>query len=230
MCFSSCRQLWRFAFLFLHKSSVVCIQGEASEHTRPQLMLMGGGVDSPAPPMLPLRSTRTVHIPPTRSLVFPADRNPLLPPPARKTDLPFSSQDRFSSPEKDNYVSAQNSHERDQAEQEKEMPARAGPSRPRQPPLPRPVLVSMSDEEDDFDGIEDVLPTQEDPIDRPRPTPRGEAFGKAKLADLFADDEDRAESPSYQARPKLRPDSAQAGLSLFHCVLGTRFRDCISRT
>lgn len=115
-----------------------------------------------------------VHLPPHRSGIYSSRQSPLLPPPARKTDLPISSPlDQLSSPAK---------HQPDL--NTGDMPI-AGPSRPK--PVPAQP-INLSDDEDEFDGIEDVVPTQAEPTTGKSMT-TGE-HARVTLDDLFESSSD----------------------------------------
>lgn len=150
----------------------------------------------------PDRPRSIVHLPSHRSEFFSSRQSPLLPPPTRKNDLPYSSQsgpsERHSSPVKDPV----------QSESEVNKPV-AGPSksRSRSPvPISEPVAMQSStgwsDDEDDFDGIEDAVATQSIPVMKAE-RGLGKGRGAVTLDDLF-DDETEEDMYKDQAATSSR--------------------------
>lgn len=139
-------------------------------------------------------SRSIVHITTDRSFSFQSRQSPLLPPPTRRNELSFSSQsgpsERQSSP-----IGCKVGYQRAGIEGE------AGPSRST---VPMQSSTGWSDDEDDFDGIEDAIPTQTIPDGKNK----GIAREGVTLDDLFEDEAEEQEG----ARVERRPASSGSGI------------------
>lgn len=143
-----------------------------SNKSSPHLAISRPGSSSSSRTRIPLSTANPIY--------FIPERNPLLPPTTRASELPMSSQSDYSSADPHKFVGAPGKRMESQ--------------------------VDEFEEDDDFDGIEDVSPSQVVLPSVKRSKPGAVKIGST-LADLFSDDEVEEPLAMVSARKQVNQRS-----------------------